>query len=286
MTSKKNEGAPTPAPGLPPVERDRTLGKVDFNQVLHASGLELDDPMAHVALKETSKLNKLMGLLALLGITPEKILGAVVNKIKGMGQHQQQPAPTPTPAPTPAPTPTPGTPTPEPVPSPLPVPTPTTSRILAALRCSFFWYQRAASEGVVGRSEFEAIINRSEPMVPRSRMAVDADTIDQYGQEIRPEHWTPELVQQLLWYRADDTGERDGAPRANTQRIRWYFAGGDGVAEVTENGNGTVPKIKIGANALEEDNRDYETGELYAIYEAPDGRRVESNRMPSLRAKR
>lgn len=246
--------------------------KLDFNAILKEGGLKIDDPEAGPILKETNRLNQIISILAMLGLTPQKLIEAILKKLgKGSGTTSTPVAPSAPAAPTPT--------VPAPPPSPEP---PTVGRIIGALVPKFFWYQETAGSPVVSREQFNAIINRSDPMVPRSRMAVDCDTIDQFGKEIRPEHWTEEMKLNLLWYPKDhaDPEKRD------TQRIRWFFDGGDDIADINESGDGTVPKIKIGKDALPEDNRDYETGRLFCRYEAPDGRVIESIRLPSLRAKR
>lgn len=170
-------------------------------------------------------------------------------------------------------------------PEPLPDPDPSEpddpfeGREITSFRLSPFWYQRSASSSVVSKEERDEVLSQGEPMIPRSRFAVDCDILDQFGREIQAGPAQEAWINENLWF-----GEKDAEP--NTHRMRWFFEGGDGVADITESGNGFVPKIKIGKDALVEDNKDYQTGRLYGVFTRKDGKVIKTPFFPSLRAKR
>lgn len=252
--------------------------KIDFARLVPVGS---DPDNFTPVLQDAKRINK-AGVGSLLESLVPGLLEKLINRLLQRGSSPAAPAPSAPPAtPVPPPATAPGGTAPSPAPAP-----PAQPRVIRELRPSFFWYQIAASAPVASKDEFDAIVSRRDPMVEKSRMAIDTDTIDQFGKEIRPEDWTEEMRKALLWYADDDTFKRDGEPRAGTSRIRWYFDGGDGIAEFTGSGDGTVIKIKVPDKSLETDGHNYETGEAYCVYEGPDGVFVESHRLPSLRMKR
>jgi hypothetical protein len=257
--------------------------KIDFADALEAAGLDDAPEEATGLLKLIKEINKILPFLALVGIDPKKILKGIIEKWQRQRENEI-PTPTPStqhggdPGPVPAPSPL-----PVPSPSPLPVPS---ARVITSFGLAPFWYQPRNGANLVRREtkEFDAIIHNGDgsgdPMVEHSSLAFDCTIRDQFGNPWQIEHGSQEAID-LLWWPADAP---DGL--ANTQRMRWFFEGGDGIAEIHDNADGFNPRIKIPDGALEEKGRNYQTGALFGRYTGLDGRVRETPRWPSLRAKR
>jgi hypothetical protein len=182
---------------------------------------------------------------------------------------------------TPAPAPTPPTPTPEPVPTPIPTePEPLryedTEFVLAPR-----YYQPDGNQGrFATKAEFDEVLAGSEPMVPGSRFAGDCDILVGGRERFIPPNSAEAIA--VLW-RKDAP---DAPAGAETQRMRWFVEGGDGVVELHDNQDGFNPYIKVPRAAELEKGRDYQTGRLYGVFTFEDGRQKETNRIVSLRVKR
>lgn len=262
--------------------------KLDYADVLKTTGLSVDDPQATPVLKEVNKFNSLVRILAFLGIDVKQlaqdfIKGLIEKVLKGKGAGAGAGAAAPKPAETPTGTATappasttPTTPWAE-------VPGPSTPRTLTAANTSFllkpFWFQHGAGAPVESKEERDKILRGDDPLVEGDRFAGDCDII-QNGAVV---HIAPnsQEANDLLWHdAAGTTGE------ANTQRMRWFFEDGDGIAEIHDNADGFNPVIKIPRGSNLEKGRDYQTGRLYGVFTFADGSTEETNRLPSLRIKR
>ena len=249
--------------------------KINFADALKAAGVK-DPDEATGLLKAIQQLNKAADFLSLLGIDVKGLLKGLVKKYLAGKVGQEQPVPAPAPAPTPAPA-------PAPAPGPRPTPDPFEGREISSFHLAPFWYEPRGPGSMVSKAKCLEVMRGGDgggdPMVPRGRFAVDCDILDQFGREIMAGPKQKAWINENLWFGPND-------PEPNTHRMRWFFDGGDGVAHVEESGNGFVPKIKVGKDALPIDNHDYQTGRLYVIFTRKDGVVIQTPYFPSMRAKR
>lgn len=167
-------------------------------------------------------------------------------------------------------------------------------RIITGFLIEPFWYEPYGGAGAVSREKFLEVLagaegDQGEPMIERSRLCANATPLDQNNKKIDLHGGAsdPEVLR-LFWYPADEPGERDGAPKANTPRMRWYLEDGDQIAEITggDHSNGMTPKIKVPAGSLPEKGTNYRTGHLYGEFETVEGEMIETPRLPSYRMKK
>jgi hypothetical protein len=123
-----------------------------------------------------------------------------------------------------------------------------------------FWYQTRASDGTSSPEEFKEVVNGTNPMIERSRLALDCDSRDQFGKEVFADREDPRFWRQ------------PGEPEENTQRMRWFLINSECDATIAGAGvNGMTPKIKIHPGSLPEKGRHYKVGDLFGTWTFEDG---------------
>jgi hypothetical protein len=152
-------------------------------------------------------------------------------------------------------------------------------RIVASARFKDWYF--VEDNKIVGAASRARKLARKEALVPGTRRKLDFSPIDQFGREIGPpgdDETQHALLAKLMLM-----------PDGVTPRVSYRVEGGIGnitQGEHWSNGKrtyGCTPSQKIGRDAPSGES---ETGEVYADYVAPDGRRLTFGPLPSLIVKR
>jgi len=201
------------------------------------------------------------------------VIGAIL-ALFGIGKPKT-PAPAPT-TPAPAPTaPTSGSTT-------VPTPQEPAERRVASLRAKWFLIERKNTPGqqgggrhIIAKGEFDAITSGADPARLGDRLHVDVTPIDQFGQAFQP---GGEENKALLVDPQDREGE------LGKSRIE-HVIEGNGELTSEYDDFGCTPVILVPWEGGRVDSDEESSVTYRAIYRGPNGERVESNTLPTIRIK-